>query len=80
MAGVVETRPLAASKEAFLRLLSEREAIYAQVATVRIVNDEARSAGEVATEIARLAEPGRPGRDAAPGERADGERRQGGAS
>ena len=55
MAGVSETRPLAASRETFMRLLREREAVYAQVATVRVANDSSRPVGEVVDDLVVLA-------------------------
>ncbi len=76
MAGVHETRPLAAGREAFMRLLREREAVYAQVATARVVNDGSRPVGDVVDDLMRLAEPPR---DAAEGGAAHGQGERAGA-
>ena len=59
MRDVTETRPLAASREAFARLLREREAVYAQLATERVVNDGRQPEAAVAQALAALLGPRR---------------------
>ena len=54
MDGVQESRPLAASRETFGRLLREREAVYAQVATTTVINDGSRAVDDVAAGLAAL--------------------------
>ncbi len=54
VAMVKDSRPLAANREAFVRLLREREAVYAHVATMRVRNDGSRPEDEVADGIAKL--------------------------
>ena len=60
MRDVTETRPLAASREAFARLLREREAVYAQLATERVVNDGRQPEAAVAQALAALLGPTAP--------------------
>jgi shikimate kinase len=63
-------RPLASGEAAFRRLLAERSAVYASLATAMVANDGSRSLDEVAREVADLAggtEPGAAGRDVTKG-------------
>lgn len=48
-------RPLAADEQQFRRLLDERSALYASVATDEVTNDGRRSLEEVAAQVARIA-------------------------
>jgi shikimate kinase len=50
-AGAAGVRPLAADEARFRRLLQEREALYASVATDRVANDGRRTASQVAEEV-----------------------------
>ena len=51
-------RPLAEDKQAFRRLLDERNDLYRRVASVTVLNDGSRALDAVADEIAALAEDG----------------------
>lgn len=51
----VSGRPLASDEHRFRRLLEERSALYASVATDEVANDGRASRSEVAAEVARIA-------------------------
>ncbi len=54
-AGREPERPLASDEDAFGRLLTAREALYAQVASAMVVSDERRPLEQVADDVAMLA-------------------------
>jgi len=53
--GGAARRPLARDEEAFARLLAARSALYAEVASVQIVNDGSRPLGSVVAAVVALA-------------------------
>lgn len=57
-------RPLASDEDRFRRLLEERCALYATVATHEVVNDGHRPQSDVADEVARIASAGTGEREA----------------